>query len=125
MDPPLTTKETVTEAIDRIRSIHGVIACALVTKTGIMMGKYFEKGSESARLVGVMCASILSSADAAASILDIGSPSSVIINSEYAKIVLMSAGEKILLIAVVQKSTADQEKIDQLREVADRIGSEW
>ncbi|MDI6718380.1 MAG: roadblock/LC7 domain-containing protein [Methanomicrobiales archaeon] len=125
MDAHPVTKETVARAIDRIRSIHGVIACALVTKTGIMMGKYFEEGGESARLVGVMCASILSSADAVASILDLGSPSSIIINSGNAKILLMSAGEKILLIAVVRISTADQETIEQLREVADRIGSEW
>ena len=54
MDAHPVTKETVARAIDRIRSIHGVIACALVTKTGIMMGKYFEEGGESARLVGVI-----------------------------------------------------------------------
>ena len=125
MDAHQTTKETVSRAIDEIKSIDGVIACALVTKTGIMMGKYFEDGSESARLVGVLCASILSSAEAVTSILQIGLPSDVTVNSDTERVILMGAGDKVLLITVLKRSQDEQMKIGQLREISERIGSEW
>jgi predicted regulator of Ras-like GTPase activity (Roadblock/LC7/MglB family) len=36
-------KEKISEFIDMIRSIEGVAACALVSRDGIVAGKYFDR----------------------------------------------------------------------------------
>jgi uncharacterized protein len=123
MNAHQTRGDNVSRTISEIQSITGVIACALVSKTGTMLGSSLDGEGKPAELIGLMCASVLSSLEAVASIVQVDPPSSVTADSKDAMILLMGAGERNLLIAVVQKP-AEESVCNQLHEIAEKIGRE-
>jgi predicted regulator of Ras-like GTPase activity (Roadblock/LC7/MglB family) len=116
-------EENALQCIDELRSIPEVVACALVSCEGTVMGKYFREGSPSS-LFAAMCATVLASADAACSSLHIQRPSLVTIAAADATILIMAVGEAALITAVIDKS-ADLPTVQRrLSSIAVRIGGE-
>ena len=119
-----SVEEKAQQYIDEIRSVSGVIACALVSQDGFVMGKFFQEENLSSSLFAAMSATVLASAEAAASSIHIQPPSSVIITAADATILVMSAGEAALITAVIDKS-ADLPKVQkELSSIATKIGVE-
>jgi predicted regulator of Ras-like GTPase activity (Roadblock/LC7/MglB family) len=95
-------KEKITGFIDDICAIEGVTACALVSRDGIMIGKHFETELNEPWFAA-MSATLLASAESAANIIRVKSPDSVTVHAEDATIIVMGAGEKLLVTAIVRK----------------------
>jgi len=95
-------REKITGFIDELQAIEGVKACALVSRDGMMIGKHFETDLNEPWFAA-MSATLLASAESAASIIKARSPDSVTIQAEDAAIIVMGAGEKLLVAVIVGK----------------------
>jgi uncharacterized protein len=117
-------EKRASEYIDEIRSISGVVGCALVSQDGFVLGKYYREDGPSSSLFAAMSATVLASAEAAASSIPIQPPSSIIINTADATILIMSVGEAALVTAVIDKSADLPTVQKQLSAIATKIGVE-
>lgn len=114
-------KQMIRQFVDEIKAVSGVNDCALVSTDGILIGKSFED-SLSAQSFGAMCATMIASSEAAASVVNIASPLWIMVNSEKKAIILVPAGER-LLIAVTANNEANLDGIcSHLQEIGERIG---
>lgn len=116
-----TLKEKVRHYINDILAVPGVVECALVSNDGILIGKSFED-SISAQSFGAMCATMIASSEAAASVVTITTPRWVLVGSDERMIIVVGAGPR-LLIAAILDGDADMEKLrSELMEIGERIG---
>jgi len=116
-------KEKISTFIEKIQTIDGVAACALVSRDGIIAGKSFDRDINEPWF-GALSATILASAESAGSIIRMKSLESVTIRSPDYSIVLMGGGENFLIAAIVS-STADSETMySRMLDVAQTIGRE-
>lgn len=115
-------EENARRHIDEIRSVAGVVGCALVSCEGMVMGKYFPAGGLSSSLFAAMCATVLASAEAACGSVDIERPSAVTITATDATILIVGAGEAALITAIIDKSADLPGVRRQLLDIAVRIG---
>jgi predicted regulator of Ras-like GTPase activity (Roadblock/LC7/MglB family) len=116
----------ISRVIDEVRGIPGVKACAVISKTGSLYAHDFpgnEMSSAASSLLGVMCASVISSAEGVASIIDVGSPRQIIAHSSDAMIVIASAGDAAYLVAVLKDTGTDRLATERIQAIAERIGS--
>ncbi len=86
------------------------------------MEKYFQEEDISSSLFAAMSATVLASAEAAASSIHIPSPSSVTIATDNATILVMGLGEETLITAVVERSADFRAVRDRLAAIAAKIG---
>ena len=114
-------KEKISAFIDRIRSIDGVAAVALVSRDGIIAGKYFDREINEPWF-GALSATILASAESVGNIIRMNSMESVTIRASESSILVMGAGENFLIAAII-KDNADPVRVnDQMLAVAKSIG---
>jgi predicted regulator of Ras-like GTPase activity (Roadblock/LC7/MglB family) len=114
-------KEKISAFIDKIRSIDGVAACALVSRDGIISGKYFDRELNEPWF-GALSATILASAESVGSIIRSRTMLSVTIRAQDTSIVIMGAGENFLIAAIVSDN-ADPAKVHaEMLAVAQKIG---
>lgn len=120
MTEQLGLKERINRFIKAIMGVEGVSACALSSRDGILIGKAFPDGI-SAPSFAAMSATLLASAEAAASIAHVHPPQKIVATSEGASLMVIGAGERTLIAAVVDDNT-DHEKIyTSLTEIAHEI----
>jgi predicted regulator of Ras-like GTPase activity (Roadblock/LC7/MglB family) len=113
-------KEKITTFVERIRSIKGVAACALVSRDGIIAGKFFDRELNEPWF-GALSATILASAESVGSIIKMKAPESVTIRAEDTSIIVMGAGDNFL-IAVILEEKADPAAVHvHVLEIAQKI----
>ena len=105
-------KEKISAFIDRIRSIDGVAACAVISRDGIIAGKFFDRDMNEPWF-GALSATILASAESVGSIVRMKSMESVIIRSKETSTVIMGAGDNFLIAAIL-KDNVDSSKVSSL-----------
>ncbi len=114
-------KEKISGFIDKIRSIDGVAACALISRDGIISGKFFDRELNEPWF-GALSATILASAESLGNILRSKSLPSVMIQNEDTTILLVGAGENFLL-ATILRDTADKNTVrTEVLAIAQNIG---
>jgi predicted regulator of Ras-like GTPase activity (Roadblock/LC7/MglB family) len=114
-------KDKISGFIDKIRSVDGVAACAVVSRDGIVAGKSFERELNEPWF-GALTATILASAESAANIIRMHSMDSVTIRGSDSFIMVMGAGDNFLVAAILD-NRADQGKAhDQILSIAQKIG---
>jgi predicted regulator of Ras-like GTPase activity (Roadblock/LC7/MglB family) len=114
-------KEKISAFIDKIRSINGVAACALVSRDGIISGKYFDRELNEPWF-GALSATILASAESVGSIIKSRSMQSVTIRAQDTSIIIMGSGENFLIAAIISDN-ADPAKVhEEMLAVAQKIG---
>jgi hypothetical protein len=114
-------KEKISVFIDTIRSIDGVAACALVSRDGIISGKFFDRELNEPWF-GALSATILASAESVGSIIKTKSILSVTIRAQDTSVIIMGAGENFLVAAIIGDN-ADPSKIhDEILATAQKIG---
>ena len=114
-------KEKISVFIDQIRSIDGVAACALVSRDGILVGKFFDRDINEPWF-GALSATILASAESVGSIIKMKSLESVTIQVEKASVVVMGAGDNFLIAAIIKEHGDPVKILDQMRVTAKTIG---
>jgi uncharacterized protein len=114
-------KEKISVFIDQIRAIDGVAACALVSRDGIIAGKFFDREINEPWF-GALSATILASAESVGSIIKMKSMESVTINVEKASVIVMGAGDNFLIAAIIKENGNPVKIHDQMRATAKNIG---
>lgn len=102
-------KEKIHGFIEKISAVEGVSACALISRDGIMLGKSMQTEFNEPWFAA-MNATLFASAESASTIIKAASPDMVTIFSRDNTIVVMGAGEKLLIVAVTgRKSDASRQ----------------
>jgi len=117
MSEHLGLKERINQFIQGIMGVEGVTACVLASRDGILMGKAFT-GGVSVPSFAAMSATMLASAEAAASISHIQPPERITVMSPDAVIMVISAGERTLLAAVLTTSADTEATYISLQKIA-------
>jgi len=110
-------KEKISAFIEKLRSIDGVTGCALVSRDGIIAGKYFDREMNEPWF-GALAATILASAESVGNVIKMKSADSVIIRSAGTYVIVMAAGENFLIAAIIKDPTKTH---DQMLAVAKMI----
>jgi predicted regulator of Ras-like GTPase activity (Roadblock/LC7/MglB family) len=114
-------KEKISAFIDRISSIDGVAACALVSRDGIISGKHFDRELNEPWF-GALSATILASAESVGSIIKSRSLLSVTIRAQDTSTIIVGAGENFLIAAII-RDNADLATVHaEILAVAQKIG---
>ncbi|QSZ66847.1 roadblock/LC7 domain-containing protein [Methanofollis aquaemaris] len=120
MTEQLGLKERINRFIKGIMEVEGVSACVLSSRDGILMGKAFPDNI-SVPSFAAMSATLLASAEAAASIAHVHPPQKIVATGQGTSMMVISAGERTLVAAIL-KEDADQEEIyASLTEIAREI----
>jgi predicted regulator of Ras-like GTPase activity (Roadblock/LC7/MglB family) len=114
-------KDKISGFIEKIRAIDGVAACALVSRDGIIAGKYFDRDLNEPWF-GALSATILASAESVGSIIKLKSLESVTIRAQDTSILVMGAGENFLVTAILAAGSDPVTVHNQLLEIATKIG---
>ncbi|MDD3574196.1 roadblock/LC7 domain-containing protein [Methanospirillum sp.] len=114
-------KDKIAGIIESIRLIEGVKLCALISRDGILLGRYSASDFNEAWFAA-MCATLLASAESAAVIVKVQSPEMVTIHSPDGILIIMGAGEKILIAALVDPAWDMIQMTGMLKEVAEDVG---
>ena len=118
---PDMLKEKISGFIDKIRSIDGVAACALVSRDGIVAGKYFDRDLNEPWL-GALLATILSSAESVGGIIRMKSLESISIRAQDTSVMVVGAGENFLIAAIINDRKDPVNVQSQMLAVAKTIG---
>lgn len=116
-------KEKIRGFLDEIMKLDGVILGVLVSRDGHIMGKS-DDSQISTLTFGAMSATMLASAEAAASIMHLKRPGTVEAETDDGKIIVQDAGERALITVVVRSSADSLNLKMRLAEIARRIGEE-
>lgn len=116
-------KEKIRGFLDEIMKLDGVILGVLVSRDGHIMGKS-DDSQISTLTFGAMSATMLASAEAAASIMHLKRPGTVEAETDDGKIIVQDAGERALITVVVRPSADSLNLKMRLAEIARRIGEE-
>lgn len=109
--------------IDEIRSIAGIIACALVSCEGQIMGEQHLPGDNLlSSLFATMSATVLAAAETVCSSVCVQQPLMISIGAEDATVLIASAGGVVLITAVIDKSADLPIVKEQISDIAARIG---
>ena len=114
-------REKIAGFMETIRSVDGVSACAVISRDGIVAGRHFDRPLNEPWF-GALSATILASAESVANLVRMRALDSVTIRGPDAVIMVMGAGEKFLIAAVLQKSADPANVHDQLAAIAKTIG---
>ena len=107
-------------ALRALRQSCGSIASAIISRDGLVIAADLPDGV-SMDTFAIMCATLIGAASTANSELRIGTPQSVIVESEDAKMVVVGAGRKALIVTVLPSKTDPSAAKKELLKLADTI----
>lgn len=107
-------------ALRALRQSCGAFASAVISRDGLVIAADVPEGV-SMETFGIMCATLLGAASTAHSELRVGTPVHVIVESEDAKMVVVGAGRKALIVTVVGRKGDAAVALKKLDELADTI----
>ena len=114
-------KEKISVFIDKIKAIEGVSACALVSRDGIIAGKFFDQDMNEPWF-GALSATILASAESVGSLIKLKTMESVTIRAQNTSVIVMGAGENFRITAIVRHKTDADKVHTEIKTVAKKIG---
>jgi hypothetical protein len=100
----------------------GAIATALVSRDGLVVHAEMPAASY-ADTFAVMCATILGAAGTANSELGQAPPDRIVVEGPGSRLILVGAGRKTFLVAVVDESTEPRAAIDEVARFADLLAT--
>ncbi len=107
-------------ALRSLRSSCGSMASAVISRDGLVIAADMPEGV-SMETLAIMCATLLGAASTANTELHVGTPQHVIVESEEAKMVVVGAGRKALIVAVIGKKADAALATKKLDEMAETI----
>lgn len=114
-------KDKISGFTEKIRSVEGVAACAVVSRDGIVTGRSFDRELNEPWF-GALAATILASAESAANVIRTHTPDSVTIRGYDAAILVFGAGEHFLVAAILNNRADCGKAHDQILTIAKKIG---
>lgn len=113
-------KEKIAMFLEQIRSIEGISSCAIVSRDGIIAGKFFSRELDEPWF-GALAATILASAESAGGIVKIPSLESVTLRSRDTSIMLAGAGDHFLIAAILDPPGEFEEVHSRMLAVAQQM----
>src|SRR5512137_1653884 len=107
-------------ALRALRQNCGAIASAVVSRDGLVIASDVPEGISN-ETFGIMCATLLGAASTAHSELRIGTPNHVMVDSEDAKMLVVGAGRRALIVAVIGRKSDPAVALKKLDEIADTL----
>jgi len=107
-------------ALRALRQNCGAIASAVISRDGLVIAADMPEGV-SMETFAIMCATLLGAASTANSELRVGTPLHVLVESEDAKMVVVGAGRKALIVAVIGKKADPAVALKKMDELAETI----
>lgn len=107
-------------ALRALKQSCGSIASAIISRDGLVIAADVPEGV-SVETFAIMCATLLGAASTAHSELRIGTPHSILVETDDAKMVVVGAGRKALIVAVLLKKSDPAVALRKLNELADTI----
>lgn len=104
-------------ALRALRQSCGAIASAIISRDGLVVAADLPDGV-SMETFAIMCATLMGAASTANSELRIGTPLSVVVDTEDAKMILVGAGRKALIVTVLPTRGDAQLAMKKLDELA-------
>lgn len=117
----ISMKKQIETYLDECMTLDGVLGCAVVSRTGALMGKKIDQGI-SAPSFAAMGATILGSAEAAAGMVHLPRPDSVFVEVEGGGIIVMGAGKGALIAVIINKSADIQSLKRELAVITNKFG---
>jgi predicted regulator of Ras-like GTPase activity (Roadblock/LC7/MglB family) len=114
-------KDKIAAFIEKIRAIDGVTACAIVSRDGIISGKYFDRELNEPWF-GALAATILASAESVGNIVGMKSLATVSILSADSSILVVGAGEHFLIAALLKGDAKNEEICSRINGIAAELG---
>lgn len=114
-------KDKISGFVEKVRSVDGISACALISRDGIVAGKYFDRPLNEPWF-GALSATILASAESVANLIRMPATDSVTIRCSDAVIMVVGAGDKFLVAAILQKNADPALVHNQLAAISRTIG---
>jgi hypothetical protein len=114
-------KDKIVAFIEKIRAVDGVTSCALVSRDGIIAGKYFDRDLNEPWF-GALAATILASAESAGNLIGMKSLATVSIIGADSSILVMGAGEHFLVAAFLKGDAQQEDAGLRIHAVAAEIG---
>ena len=118
-----SAKRQIETYLDECMALDGVSGCAIVSRTGALMGKKIE-GGLAIPSFAAMSATILGAADAAASIIHISRPTSVYVDVDDGGIIILGSGKNALTTVIINKSADIESLKRELAVITDNFGEE-
>jgi hypothetical protein len=114
-------KDKIAAFIEKIRAVEGVTSCALVSRDGIIAGKYFDRDLNEPWF-GALAATILASAESAGNLIGMKSLATISILGADSSILVMGAGEHFLVAAFLRGDVQQEDACLRIHAVAAEIG---
>ncbi|MCL7413318.1 MAG: roadblock/LC7 domain-containing protein [ANME-2 cluster archaeon] len=115
-----TTTEMLREILANLTYFGSIEACAIASRDGLLMSSNMPEG-EVGETFAAMSATMLGAAETAASELNKGVPSRVIVESKTGKLICMGAGPKALLVAMTDQDAGLGLILVELDKAVDKI----
>lgn len=93
------TIDLVDKLLADLKNEGGVIACAAVSRDGLLIRANMQK-EQFVESLAAMSATILGASETATTHVEMGIPTRVIVETDYGKLVVVGAGPKALLIVL-------------------------
>ncbi len=107
-------------ALRALRQSCGSIASAIISRDGLVIAADLPDGV-SMDTFSIMCATLIGAASTANSELRVGTPQSVLVESEDAKMLVVGAGRKALIVTVLPNRADAAVAKNELLKLADTI----
>jgi hypothetical protein len=114
-------RDNIAAGIEKIRSIDGISACAIVSRDGIIAGKYFDRDLNE-QWFGALLATLLASAESAGNLLHFRDAGVVTIQAETEAIIIIGAGERFLVGVIAQGKTDTRRIASEVGAAAKELG---
>ncbi|MEW5748347.1 MAG: roadblock/LC7 domain-containing protein [Candidatus Thermoplasmatota archaeon] len=107
-------------ALRALRQSCGSIASAIISRDGLVIAADLPEGV-SMDTFSIMCATLIGAASTANSELRVGTPQSVLVESEDARMLVVGAGRKALIVTVLPMRADPGLAKKELLKLADTI----
>jgi predicted regulator of Ras-like GTPase activity (Roadblock/LC7/MglB family) len=114
-------KDKISGFLEKIHGVSGVTACAVVSRDGIIAGKFLDRELNEPWF-GALTATIYASGESAANIIKMKSMKSVTIHGSEESIMVMGAGDNFLIAAVLSNRSDPSIVHEQVLSLAEKIG---
>ncbi|MDD3977155.1 roadblock/LC7 domain-containing protein [Methanomicrobium antiquum] len=120
-----TSKNKINGFVSRIMAMDGIMACAIVSTEGQILGKSDSDLSPSPFL-GITGATMYASAEATCSTFHISAPDSIIMETKNkdGMILVKSAGRKNLIVIIINKTDNISKIKDDISDISDKLVEE-
>jgi predicted regulator of Ras-like GTPase activity (Roadblock/LC7/MglB family) len=118
-----TVEDSIHDAVSEIRATRGVVECAVISRDGTLIDMNL-RDEVPASAFAAISASMLASAEAATNLLSLPEPSHLVAYSRDVLLLVIGAGDRMLVSATVDRQTDISPVFERLHEIASKMGGE-